>query len=167
MIRSSEIEGNYRYLLHIPVSDEGKKILFLMCNPSTADLYKEDTTTRNLKKWAKQNGVGVIIVGNIYAYRTSRPEALQSLKVAEAVGEKNIDAIIRASSEADEVIIAWGDPPKSRPIFEFNKLKNEILEIIKKKHSNVYRIGTKTKSGQPRHPRTWYMRDDREKTVHH
>lgn len=116
MYRFCELEGNYRYLLRISIGNEGggKKTLFLLCNPSTADATRDDTTTRNLQKWAAENGVGTTIIANLYAFRASSPEALRSLSERRAVGAKNGDAIERASEEADEVIVAWGNPPQSR-----------------------------------------------------
>ena len=106
MERSCEREGNYRYLLRIPVSNGTKSVLFVMCNPSTADALKDDTTTRNLQKWARQNSVGQVVIVNLYAYRASQHAGLSALSEADAVGEKNMDAISRTAVECDEVIVA-------------------------------------------------------------
>lgn len=163
MERSCELDGNYRYLLRIQISEGGKCALFVLCNPSTADHMDDDPTTRNLKKWAGQNGVGMIIIANLYAYRASRPAALLSLSESEAIGGKNMDAITRAAMEVDEVIVGWGNPPpKSRSKKEFVKQGQEVLAALSQRHKNVYCMG-KTKFGHPRHPRVWYMTRNHEK----
>lgn len=163
MERSCELEGKYRYLLRISISEKGTKALFVLCNPSTADAAKDDTTTRNLQKWAKENGVGVVIVTNLYAYRASGPNVLAPLSEAAAVGEKNMEAIARTVAKATEVIVAWGNPPKSRGAAGFQRRIAQVLKTIRQFHQDAYCLGM-TQKGQPRHPRVWYMTPERQKT---
>src|SRR3989338_11482007 len=65
--------------------------------------------------------------------------------------------ITRAVSEADEVIVAWGNPPAGRSAKEFEKRTQEVLTVLHQRHEIVYCVGT-TNGGHPRHPRVWYMR---------
>lgn len=164
MERTCELEGNYRYLLRIRVSEARKTALFILCNPSTADATKDDITTRNLKKWAKQNDIGTVVVANLYAYRTSQPGELSSLSEADVVGAKNMDAITRAAAEVDEVIVAWGNLPAIRGDEEFERRVGQVLAAIGKVHREVHCVGT-TRKGHPRHPRRWYMESERPKTL--
>jgi|SRR3989344_3195423 len=157
MERSCEQDGKYRYLLNIPIGNESRKTLFILCNPSTANASRDDPTTGNLKKWARGNGIGIVIVANLYAYRSPHPFALSHLSEAEAVGHKNMAVITRAVSEADEVIVAWGNPPAGRSAKEFEKRTQEVLTVLHQRHEIVYCVGT-TNGGHPRHPRVWYMR---------
>lgn len=164
MERTCELEGHYRYLLRIPVNETPKSVLFVLCNPSTADSTKDDTTTRNLQKWAKQNSVGQAVIVNLYAYRASQHAGLASLSEAEAVGEKNMDAIARAAAECDEVLVAWGNPPKCRSAAEVERRVQNVIAAILKVHDFIYCLGT-TAAGNPRHPRVWYMTETPPKTV--
>ena len=164
MERSCELEGDYRYVLRIPVSEAGKKVLIVMLNPSTADAASDDTTTRNLKKWAKQNRVGWVVIVNLYAYRSSSHAGLAALSEAKAVGVKNSKAIVRAAAECDEVIVAWGNPPAFRAAEEFERRVAKVLQAIRKVHATIYCLGT-TRGGHPFHPRYWYIMPTRRKVV--
>lgn len=163
-VRRCTIDGDYRYLLRIPALDAGKEVLCVLCNPSTADGMRDDPTTRNLRKWARGAGVGTIVVVNLYAVRASRPEALRPLTRARAIGPRNTHAIARAAATADEVIVGWGNPPKSRPREEFLRLTADVLALLHQRHAHVYCVGV-TKYGHPCHPRVWYLTSDRQKRV--
>jgi hypothetical protein len=142
-----------------------KSVLFIMKNPSTANADRDDPTTRNLKKWAKANGIADIWIVNLYAYRASSPDALATLSEADVVGEENMATIRRAAAEVQEVFAAWGNPPHSRGKEEFDRRIVEVLDLVLLKHPCVYCVGQLTDDGYPRHPRRWYMEDGREKAT--
>ncbi|WP_235684234.1 DUF1643 domain-containing protein [Bacillus mycoides] len=57
MIRDASIEGNHRYSLtrEWDVTNEDRT-LFIMLNPSTADEYQDDMTTKRCINFAKRWG---------------------------------------------------------------------------------------------------------------
>jgi hypothetical protein len=80
---------------------------FLMLNPSTADEVKLDPTCTRARDYAERWGYGALIVTNVFAWRATDPEALNSAQ--DPVGPKNDRAILRAAREAAIVVCAWGN----------------------------------------------------------
>lgn len=86
-------------------------------NPSTADHTKNDPTILKVIRYSKKWGYGAVLVLNIYAFRTSRPENLPK-KLSKAVGRSN-DWWIRtiftfAARRKVPVVCAWGVKHKER-----------------------------------------------------
>ncbi len=79
----------YRYTLTIVWDDTLPLAGFIGLNPSTADEFKDDNTIRKCKTFAKSWGCGGIIMLNLFAYRSTDPEAMK--KVDDPDGEWNID----------------------------------------------------------------------------
>ena len=159
-------EGNYRYLLSIPVADLGTRTLFILSNPSTADENEDDPTTRNLQKWAREQGISDVVIANLYAYCSSRPGALKNIPDTEASGSKNDLMIEKAAREVDQVIVAWGNPSSGREREEFDIRARTLLSMLLSTHPIVYCVGHLTKDGYPRHPRHWYIAKEQEKRVY-
>ncbi len=67
--------GRYRYRLTRRWGD-GPLLSFIMLNPSTADAEVDDPTIRRCMGFARRDGYGGIVVGNLYAFRTTKPKAL-------------------------------------------------------------------------------------------
>lgn len=85
--------------------------IWIMMNPSTADHSKNDPTILKVIRYSTKWGYGSVLVLNIYAFRTSRPENLpQAMK--DRVGSRNdwwIKLIFRfAAKRKIPVICAWG-----------------------------------------------------------
>ena len=68
----------YRYTLSREWNINLKSLIFIMCNPSTADGTKDDPTIRRLISFTQAWGFGGFTVLNIYAYRTKDPKELSS-----------------------------------------------------------------------------------------
>jgi len=88
-----------------------------MMNPSTADHTKNDPTILKIIRYSKKWGYGAVLVLNIYAFRTSRPENLPQV-MKDAVGKAN-DWWIRTIFEFAvrkniPVVCAWGVKHKER-----------------------------------------------------
>src|ERR1700731_337339 len=97
--------GHYRYELR-RVWDETKPfVLFIGLNPSTADEKEEDNTSRICINYAKRWGYGGLLMGNLFAYRSTDQKALRS--VPDPVGPDNDVWLGKLQSEADLVICAW------------------------------------------------------------
>ena len=111
--------------------------MFIMLNPSKADAIKNDRTVNRCIRFAMAWGYGGLIIGNLFAYRSTKPDALK--KVLDPVGPENGRHIKEMASEADIIIAAWGNPPLINSNDSITGLKNlHYLEL--------------TKSGNPRHP---------------
>lgn len=99
--------GTYRYWLERSWADTGKGFVnFIMLNPSTADAEKDDATIRKCIGFAKRWGYDGLHVVNLFALRSTSPNALYSHP--DPVGPEN-DTYIRAGvMSAEKTIIAWG-----------------------------------------------------------
>lgn len=133
----------YRYVLRRRLSQQSEHgtILWLMCNPSTADHHVLDPTVRRCVDFSKRWGFGVMAVGNLYALRSPKPAVLWT--VDDPVGPSNDFYIRGLVAEASTIVAAWGTDPKPTRAFE-------VLAIIGES-KQVFCLGT-SKSGAPRHP---------------
>tara|TARA_B110000967_G_C18323398_1_gene288617 strand:- start:37 stop:507 length:471 start_codon:yes stop_codon:yes gene_type:complete len=109
----SECE-NYRYSLSRDWDDNKEKVLFIMLNPSVADDVEDDRTITRCINFAKDWGYGGLMVGNLFAYRTTYPKEL--FKTKDPEGKDNLKHIKQMIKSSDLVICAWGNkqgmPPK-------------------------------------------------------
>lgn len=95
----------YRYALRR--GDMSNPIMFLMLNPSTADEETDDPTIRRCMGFARAWGYSGLIVGNIFAYRSTDPKKLR--EVENPVGPENDEWIAKLLKEANgHVLCAWG-----------------------------------------------------------
>ncbi len=108
--------GNYRYRLWRRWQPIGWPMAtFIMLNPSTADAHTDDATIRKCVGFAKRWGMGGIYVGNLFAYRATKPTDMMRRDVSDPVGPENEMHLMamcqEASSSLDEggtIICAWG-----------------------------------------------------------
>lgn len=97
---------NYRYALTRTWDAAGKRLLFVMPNPSKATELQNDPTVERCERRARALGFGAFQVTNIFAWRETDPHQMR--KAAEPIGPQN-DAILRQGVEwADLIIAAWG-----------------------------------------------------------
>ena len=118
--------GKYRYSLVREWNKNKGKVLFIMLNPSTADDEEDDKTIIRCINFAKDWGYGGLMVGNLFAYRTTYPKELFKTKNPE--GKDNLKRIKQMIKRSDLVICAWGNkqgsPPKYlRELSELHYLK--------------------------------------------
>ena len=110
--------GQYRYHL-LRKWDEGRSLVFVMLNPSTADAEKDDPTIRRCIAFAETLGYGAIEVINLYAYRATKPAVVTaaasvSLDALDALaaGPDNDDMLAKVAEGAMlgacDVCAAWG-----------------------------------------------------------
>lgn len=130
----------YRYRLW-RTWDVGKPTLaFVMLNPSTADEVKNDPTVRRCIGYAKDWGYGTLVVGNIFALRSTDPQGLYEHD--DPVGPENDEHLREIVSEADKVVAAWGSHG------EYQGRGREVAEMLE---GELVALDT-TKAGQPNHP---------------
>lgn len=116
-------------------------------NPSTADHTKNDPTILKIIRYSTKWGYGSVLVLNVYAFRSSKPENLPQV-MSEAVGYLNdwwIKTMFRfAARKGVPVICAWGVKHKERgakvrAIADEAGLTLKCLELAL--------------NGEPKHPR--------------
>jgi hypothetical protein len=137
--------GRYRYLLRRWWNPAVVPLVFVMLNPSTADATMDDPTIRRCMGFAKRDGYGGILVGNLYAYRATKPADLW--KTEDPVGPDNDVYLRRLASSARvhdmPVVAAWG--ASARPERVERVLGIESMREV------LCSFGV-TKAGHPRHP---------------
>lgn len=103
--------GRYRYKLSRRTgleqfSDSGKRAVWVMLNPSTADATTNDRTIEAVIDFSRRWMCTHLDVVNLYAYRATDPAELWSAD--DAVGPDNDDWIRETCADADLVVCAWG-----------------------------------------------------------
>ena len=135
--------GLYRYRLGRRWS-EGRQMLFVMLNPSTADASLDDATIRRCIGFARREGCGAIEVVNLFAFRATNPAAIAT--AGDPIGPDN-DSTIEAAARAGGIVVAaWGaSVPRahaSRPA--------KVLRMLQG-HGPISTLGL-TRAGAPRNP---------------
>lgn len=97
----------YRYALWRSWEPAGPKVLFIGLNPSTADETKDDATIRRCIAYAKQWGYGGMIMGNLFAYRSTDPAQLKSAE--DPIGPDNDVWLRKLTKQAQSVVAMWGN----------------------------------------------------------
>ncbi len=145
-----EIENDRVYLAleEARRNDAIRRVVFLMCNPSTADAFKLDPTVQKCMKFAAQWGAHVLEVVNLYAFRSSLPVDLdKALARGESIGTdaRASDEILNACCSASRVIAAWGNNG-----WRLDRGK-QVRAILQEHTVNLEHLGL-TKDGYPLHP---------------
>jgi hypothetical protein len=97
----------YRYALWRNWGNGGRRVLFVGLNPSTADARTDDPTMRRCRGFAKAWGFDGMLVGNLFAWRATRPRDLW--RSADPVGPRNDRWLVRLAAAADLVVACWGN----------------------------------------------------------
>ncbi len=134
--------GQYRYQLGRQWHDRKPLIGFVMLNPSTADAEADDPTIRKCLAFARAMDGGGILVGNLFALRSTDPDEL--LTHPGPIGPENNEHLQIIRQRCPRIIVAWGN---HRAVSR-NPLRVRIaLDLL----GDVECLGT-TKDGSPRHP---------------
>jgi hypothetical protein len=102
----------YRFRL-VRVWGEGRPLVVIGLNPSTADEHTDDPTIRKCVKFARAWGCGSLVMVNLFAWRSTDPKMLKS--VSDPIGENNDGVILmatrdrRASVDEPMILCAWGN----------------------------------------------------------
>ncbi len=144
--------GKYRYSLgrEFGMTGEGA-VCFVMLNPSTADAEQDDPTIRRCIGYAKRFGAERLIVVNLFAFRSTDPDALYGMSRDAAIGPENDAYILDAWQRSKIVICAWGN---------HGSLFGRAEEVLRLGGSVSTPMALKinAKSGQPAHP--LYLKGD-------
>lgn len=143
--------GRYRYELTRPIIEGApRSLVFLMLNPSTADAMENDNTIRRCIGYAAREGVGALVVVNLYAFRSKNPGEL--FDVADPVGPL-CDRVLRlalrrAGRDGSTVCAAWG---ASRHPGGEERIE-AVLALAERAGVRSFVCLGETSSGEPRHP---------------
>lgn len=143
--------GLYRYRLErdlAPKMLDAPTLLVVMVNPSTADAEKDDATIRKLIGFGSRWSMGRLIVGNLFAYRSTDVRALAT--ASDPVGPENDTHLLEMMREADRLVVAWG--PKGKLPRRLRTRYRRVLEMAHLVSRRPMSIGKPAKDGHPRHP---------------
>lgn len=129
----------YRYELRRVWDAAGTLVLFVCLNPSVADGELDDHTSRVCIQYARRWGYGGLLIGNLFAYRSTNPAALY--QVADPVGPENDEWLRKTQEEAALTVCAWG----ARGAYQ--NRDETVLAFLQSPHCLV-----KLKNGRPGHP---------------
>ena len=136
--------GDYRYTLGRTWNSDAGRVLFVMLNPSKADANIDDATIRRCRGFASRWGKGGIVVGNLFALRSTDPKGLFGHR--DPVGPENDEHLKRLAGECELVVAAWGNSASSVPAF---KTRQEFVKELLR--GRMHCLGT-NKDGTPKHP---------------
>ncbi|SPH19711.1 hypothetical protein ASD8599_00447 [Ascidiaceihabitans donghaensis] len=133
----------YRYSLTRNWDTSGRKVLFVMLNPSTATEVQNDPTVERCERRARTLGFGAFQVTNIFAWRDTDPKGMKA--AADPVGPHNDAAILDGAAWADDVIAAWGTHGA-------HLARGAAVEtLLRSTNRPLFHLGL-SKAGHPKHP---------------
>lgn len=134
--------------------EEGRGVLFVMLNPSTADAEQDDPTIRRCMGFTERVGQAKLTVVNLFSWRATDPREVTGPDWRDRTGDPQNAAILYSEAAgATTVIVAWGaKAPEER-------VREVVTRCLRVGGTGprLYCLGT-TKSGAPRHP--LYVRAD-------
>ena len=133
----------YRYALTRTWDAGGKRVLFVMLNPSKATEVQNDPTVERCERRARALGFGAFQVTNIFAWRDTDP--FQMRKAKDPIGPDNDAAIFAGVAWADQVIAAWGTHGA-----HMNR-GPQVTTLLQGTGKPLYTLGL-SKHGHPKHP---------------
>lgn len=138
--------GKYRYSLSRIWDETLPTVLFIGLNPSTADADNDDPTIHKLRRYCQQWGYGGFEIVNLFAFRSSKPEALIPLG-NKAIGPNNPDYISAGLEKHSITVCMWGK--------NANLISSTVTTIWTQTLAN--KVGIKcfklNQDGSPMHPR--------------
>lgn len=139
-------DERYRYTLG-RLWDDRPPVLFVGLNPSTADATSDDPTIRRCIRFARDWKAGGLLMGNLFAFRSTSPRALRD--VTDPVGPDNDVRLRDLADQAGIVVAAWG---------VHGALNGRAEAVVQSGVLGSFAVLGLTKDGHPRHP--LYIRAD-------
>lgn len=133
----------YRYSLTRMWQPAGRRVLFVMLNPSTANEVQNDPTVERCERRARHLGYGAFSVTNIFAWRATDPRDMRA--AADPIGPANDAALIEGAAWSDDIIAAWGVHGAHRG------RGPEVAGLLSTLNTPVFHLGL-SKDGHPKHP---------------
>lgn len=136
--------GRYRFRLWRTWDYDKPAIAFCMLNPSTADELNNDPTVERCERRAREWGKGGLEVVNLFALRSTDPQALYEHK--DPIGGDNRSFIIGAALGSEYIVCAWGAHGKHL------HAGSTMLEILQRQCPSKIRVLKLNADGMPAHP---------------
>ena len=133
----------YRYSLTREWDADGRRLAFVMLNPSTATEVQNDPTVERCERRARHLGFGAFRVTNIFAFRATDPREMR--RAADPVGPDNDAALVEAVDWADQVIAAWGTHGAH------GGRGPQVAALLQGLGKPLFHLGL-SKAGHPKHP---------------
>ncbi|WP_241473837.1 DUF1643 domain-containing protein [Mycolicibacterium neoaurum] len=124
----------------------GPALMFVSLNPSDADEYHDDQTTRRDMHFARGFGYDAVTLINFNAAVLTNPKHLRG--VLDPIGPDNDLHLARGAARHDVIVVAWGshaDPARARAVAA------QLWRICLRTGAAVAHLGW-TAGGQPRRP---------------
>jgi len=134
---------NYRYALTRTWDPRGKRVLFVMLNPSKATEVQNDPTVERCERRARALGFGAFQVTNIFAWRETNPQLMR--RAVDPIGPDNDAMIAAGAAWADQIIAAWGT--HGAHLDRGAQVGRDLRETSKP----IFALGI-SKAGHPKHP---------------
>jgi hypothetical protein len=132
----------FRYRLE-RVWGPGRRLLFVMLNPSTATEVQNDPTVERCERRARALGAGGFAVANIFGFRATDPRVMRA--AVDPVGPENDAAILALAGAADQVLCAWG-------VHGAHLGRGAAVEaLLRGQGMHLFHLGL-TQAGAPKHP---------------
>lgn len=138
------VRKEYRYVLRRAWNEKLPATMFVMMNPSVADIDADDPTVARCQTFARMWGSGCLYVVNTFAYRAT--DQSQLLAVPDPVGPENDRHILAMAKRSKTIVVAYGQPHKS--------LRQRGLDVCSmlKRHGYELHALKLNADGTPRHP---------------
>lgn len=174
IVRSAEIEGPYRWVMHRAWSVAGPTIVWVLLNPSDADGKRDDPTTLRMIGFSFRWGFGSMVVANLYPFVSSTTDKLKAWrktfdwKTYEANGMRpwgwdntswsafhhNIEVVSKYLTEDTVCVAAWG---AGAPEADVDQLIRGVRAPVENDFGNIgveinWHCLGKTADGSPIHP---------------
>ena len=133
----------YRYSLTRIWAPRGRRVSFVMLNPSTATELQNDPTVERCERRARALGFGGFRVTNIFAWRETDPARMR--RVPDPVGPLNDAAILECARWADKLICAWGTHGAHLG------RGPQVEAMLRAAGHKLHHLGL-SKAGHPKHP---------------
>lgn len=133
----------YRYALTRTWDPAGRRVMFVMLNPSKATEVQNDPTVERCERRARALGFGAVQVTNIFAWRETDPHTMR--RAAEPIGPDNDAAITDGAAWADQIFAAWGTHGA-----HLNR-GAAVAALLRATGKPLYTLGL-SKYGHPKHP---------------
>lgn len=134
----------YRYLLTRDWTEgAGRRLLYVMLNPSKATELANDPTIERCERRARALGYGAIGIVNLFGWRETSPALLR--KAADPIGPDNDAVLADALDWTDHVLAAWGVHG------DLGQRGAAMTALLAQSKTPTFSLGL-TKAGHPRHP---------------
>ncbi|MBB3541128.1 DUF1643 domain-containing protein [Rhizobium sp. BK399] len=133
--------GCYRYRLERQWDPLKKTVAFLMLNPSTANARDDDPTLRRCITFARSWGFGGLVVGNLFALRSTSPSLIY--EHTDPVGPANDRYLRRIGRDYSQIVCAWGRHGA------YLGRGSRVFEMLRSSRCCALKL---TSNGHPSHP---------------